>query len=165
MDGIKIDVTGNIARVVERPARITSGTVGLPVEFTFDDQWEDLSKIAVFRAGRQEKITEVIEGETIVPWEILEKPNMRLHIGVNGVNDDGTVVISTIWANVGVIFDGADMEPEHKPTITIWRKLETAVGNLLNLKTRSKSNLVDAINEVYDELHGIESSFVDATTE
>ena len=51
MDGIKIDVTGNIARVIERPAKITSGTVGLPVEFVFDSPWDSLTKMAVFRAG------------------------------------------------------------------------------------------------------------------
>ena len=58
MELIRIEVTGNIARVTERPSRITSGTVGLPIVFTFDDQWEGLNKTAVFRGSGITKIVE-----------------------------------------------------------------------------------------------------------
>ena len=51
MDGIKIEVTGNIARVIERPSRITAGTIGLPVEFALDSRWDGFTKTAVFAAG------------------------------------------------------------------------------------------------------------------
>ena len=100
MDVIRIEVTGNIARVTERPARITSGTVGLPIEFTFDEPWEGLAKTAVFRGSGITKIVEALESATIVPWEVLKKPNTYLQVGVYGTNHDGTVVIATIWANV-----------------------------------------------------------------
>lgn len=80
MNGIKIEVIGNIARVTERPARITAGTVGLPVVFSFDSQWDNLSKTAVFRAGHVEKIRENLENETTVPWELLATPDEWLSI-------------------------------------------------------------------------------------
>ena len=152
MDGIKIEVTGNIARVVEKPVRITSGTVGLPVEFTFDKQWKGLTKVAMFRAGCYQKIVEHLVTETTVPWEVLEKPNRWLSIGVFGASNDGTVVITTIWANVSVICEGADPEGDAtvEPSLPIWQKVLVSVGNLLNLKTRTKNNLVDAINEVHN---------------
>ena len=168
MDGIKIEVTGNIVRVVERPARITSGTVGLPVEFTFDKPWEDLTKTAVFRAGCQERLAEINEGKATVPWEVLEKHNVRLSVGVFGVNDDGTVAIPTIWTNVGVIYEGASLEgyATGNSPVSIWRKLELAIGNLLNLKTTKKSNLVEAINEVHDiAVAGVNDATIDATVE
>lgn len=107
MEAIKIEVAGNIARVIEKPLRITSGTVGLPVEFTFDSQWEGLSKIAVFQAGYVRKDMEVVDDATVVPMEITVKPNVRLNIGVYGVNEDSSVAIPTIWANAGQIRDGA----------------------------------------------------------
>ena len=107
MDGIKIEVTGSVARVIERPSRITSGTVGLPVEFTFDSEWDGLRKVAVFHAGEIRKDMVIVDGATVVPIEIMEKPNVRLHIGVYGVNEDGSVAITTIWANVGKIYPGA----------------------------------------------------------
>ena len=151
MDGIKIEVTGNIARTIEKPTKITAGTVGLPVEFTFDSHWEGLSKTAVFRVGRVSKIVDWLETETVVPWELLVKPGAWLSIGVYGVNKDGSVAIPTIWANVCVICDGAnpDGDVSTDPTLPIWQKILFSVGNLLGLTTKAKGNLVDAINEVH----------------
>lgn len=151
MDGIKIEVTGNIAKVIEKPSRITSGTVGLPVEFTFDSQWDGLSKTAVFHAGHVSKIVDSLGTETIVPWEVLARPNAWLSVGVYGVNKDGSVAMPTIWANVCVVCAGVspDGDPSADPTLPVWQKLLDFVGNLEELKTDSKENLVAAINEAY----------------
>ena len=159
MDGIKIEVTGNILKVAERPKRITSGTVGLPVEFVFDETWDGMTKTAVFRAGCHERLAKIVEEKSTVPWEILENEHFMLAIGVYGVNDDGTVAIPTIWANVGIIHEGASLEGDvtNKPSLPIWKELENDIGNLFNLKTKAKSNLVEAINEVYAEMNGIET--------
>ena len=152
MYAIKIEVTGNIAKITERPAKITTGTVGLPVVFSFDSHWAGLSKTAVFRAGHVTKIAENLENETTVPWELLATPNEWLSIGVYGVNADGTVAISTIWANVRVICDGANpaCDVSTTPSLPIWQKILNSIGNLLGLTTNARSNLVDAINEVHN---------------
>ena len=34
MEIIKIEVTGNVAKIIEKPSRITAATAGLEVEFT-----------------------------------------------------------------------------------------------------------------------------------
>lgn len=153
MKSIKIDVTNNLATVIERPKRITAGTVGLPVEFTFDSHWDGLSKTAVFMAGSEQMAVDM-ETTAIVPWEILMKPGVQLSIGACGVNADGTVAIPTVWANVGVVHHGATIGlfPSTNSTATIWKKLQNAIGNLLSLKTNTKDNLVGAINEVYDSV-------------
>lgn len=152
MDCIKIEVTGNIARVTDRPSRITSGTVGLPIEFTFDEQWEGLSKTAVFRGSGITKIVDSLDSAAIVPWEVLAKPNTYLHVGVYGVNGDGTVVIPTIWTNVQAICKGVNPEGDvaAKPTLPVWQKLLNFVGDLIGLQTQNKNNLVEAINEVHN---------------
>lgn len=151
MDGIKIEVTGNIARVIERPSRLTAGTVGLPVEFSFDSQWEGLVKTAVFRAGNVSKIAENLVTKTAVPWEVLEKPGLALEIGVYGVNPDGTQAIPTIWVNVGVIRDGANLDGVSiTPTLPVWKQLSMSIGNLSGLTTNAKVNLVEAINEIHN---------------
>lgn len=151
MDGIKIEVTGNIARIIEKPSRITSGTVGLPAEFTFDSQWEGLSKTAVFRGSHVIKNVESLGTETIVPWEVLEKPGAWLSVGVYGTNADGTVVIPTTWANVSPVTTGVDPDgdPSTDPTLPVWQLLLNEVGNLPGLRTEAKENLVEAINEAY----------------
>ena len=152
MDGIKIEVTGNIARIIERPARITAGTVGLPVEFSFDSAWDGLSKTAVFRMGKIEMVTENLVEETTVPWELLQHPGKWLSIGVYGVNADGSVAIPTIWANVCAICESAtpDGDPSTDPTLPVWQRILDMVGNLLGLNTNAKGNLVEAVNEAHN---------------
>lgn len=140
MDGIKIEVIGNIARVIEKPSRITSGTVGLPVEFTFDSQWDGLRKIAVFQAGNIIKTVDDPDAETTVPWEVLEKPNVWLSVGVYGTNADGSVVIPTIWANVCVIHVGVnpDGDPSTDPTLPIW---QTMMNYFASLTTKPSAKI------------------------
>ena len=149
MDGIRLEVNGNIAKVIERPARITAGTVGLPVEFSFDSQWNGLSKTAVFRAGFVTKIVENLEEETTVPWEVLALPKAHLAIGVYGVNKEGSIAIPTIWCNVCAISAGAnpDGDPSTDPSLPVWQKLWDAIGDLSQLETEDGNNLVAAINE------------------
>lgn len=108
MESIKIEVTGNIARVIEKPLRITAGTVGLPVEFTFDSQWDGLLKTAVFQAEQVSRDEGLLNDATVVPWEVLEQPNVRLCIGVYGVNEKGSVALPTVWVNVCTIRAGAN---------------------------------------------------------
>ncbi len=152
MDGIKIEVTGNIARVIEKPSRITAGTVGLPVEFSFDSQWEGLDKTAVFKASRTCKIVGRLESETVVPWEVLEKPGAWLSIGVYGVNNEGTVAIPTIWANVCPVSISAHPDGDHstEPSLPIYQELMNDIGNPEELQTIAKDNLVEAINEAHN---------------
>lgn len=132
MDGIKIEVTGNIARVIEKPSRITSGTVGLPIEFTFDSQWDTLRKIAVFKAGDIVKSIENPTPKNTVPWEVLVKPGAWLSVGVYGTNVDGSVVIPTIWANVIAIQPGVnpDGDPSTDPTLPIWQTMMNYYSSL-----------------------------------
>ena len=128
MEKIKLQVSGNQIEVVERPAVITAGTVGLPVEFTFDSQWDDLGKIQVFKAGDR-AITGV---SNVVPWEVLEKPDQWLYIGVYGANAQGTVVIPTLWAQIAVVHTGTNPEgdPALEPTAPLWQELMCQVENI-----------------------------------
>jgi hypothetical protein len=137
MDGIRIEVTGNIVRVTGKPSKITSGTVGLPVEFTFDSQWDELKKIAVFRAG---DVVKSVENPSTVPWEVLEKPDVWLSVGVYGTNSDGSIVIPTIWANVCPIHVGVDPDgdPTTDPTPSVW---QTVLEYLANLTTKPASKI------------------------
>jgi hypothetical protein len=132
MDGIRIEVTGNIARVIEKPARITSGTVGLPVEFTFDSQWDGLTRVAVFRAGCVTKTIDNTQEKGTVPWEVLVRPDVWLCVGVYGTNDDGTIVIPTIWANVSAIQQGVtpSVDPSTDPSLPIWQEIKNYIESL-----------------------------------
>jgi hypothetical protein len=152
MDKIKIQVTGNIAQVINKPNRITAGTVGLPVEFIFDSSWTNLCKTAVFLAGEMRMVDDSIENTAVVPWEVLMRPGFHLNIGVYGVDVEGNTALTTTWANAGVIYKSANPNESSllNPTLPVWQKLLNMVGNLFNLKTNAKTDLVRAINEVHD---------------
>ena len=129
MKPIKITVTGANARVTEKPV-ITSGTVGLPVEFTFDEAWDGLGKTAVFRAGSRSYPVSCVQSTAIVPWEVLEKGGVGLYIGVFGADEKGTVKIPTVWACADTIAAGTQI-PETvpaEPTPNVYDQILTAAS-------------------------------------
>ena len=106
MQPIKITVAGAQAHVTSKPT-LTSGTVGLNVEFTFDEAWTGLSKTAVFRCGNRPIPPQSCKEDcAIVPWEALEKPGCALFVGVYGTDTEG-IVLPTVWAQVYTVEPGA----------------------------------------------------------
>ena len=168
MDGIKIKVTGSKASVTEKPSKVTSGTVGLPIEFSFDSQWDLLRKIAVFCAGDVIKSVEIPIAEDAVPWEVLVKPGVWLSVGVYGTNAAGTVVIPTIWANVCPILPGVfpGGDPSTEPTQHIWQTMMDYFASLTT-KPASKIAMVDLLASAWEGDNGLYSQVVtiDGVTE
>lgn len=108
-----IAVTVTNRRAVAVPlSDVTTGAVGIPVSFRFSEDWDDLSKIAVFKTDSTETPVEmaVLLNATTVPHEILTTPYEILWIGVYGSNAQGTKVTPTIWANAGAIQPGTELE-------------------------------------------------------
>ena len=85
---------------------ITSGSVGLPVKFTFDDEWDGLTKTVKFRNGNTAAEVTLSTNECAVPSTVLETPGGDLWIGVYGADANGKVAIPTIWGRAGHIHDG-----------------------------------------------------------
>lgn len=160
MDGIKIEVTGNIARVIERPSRITAGTIGLPVEFTFDSHWEGFTKTAVFAAGRMVYSVDDIAESTTVPWEVLQIPGPWLSIGVFGESQDCEETIPTIWVNVSRILPGASLsgEPSDPSAAPVWNKLRNEIADI---KEQVESGYISDTN--INEDGELEITFLDGT--
>lgn len=130
MEAIQITVSGNQAAAVAT-APIVAGTVGLGVEFTFDDSWKSLNKTAVFRANGRTIDQLNVEKTATVPWELLQSPGCRLMIGVYGVGEG--LQVPTVWAEVGVIQPGADPggDESSDPSLPVWEQLSQDVGNAL----------------------------------
>jgi len=96
-------------------APVTSGSVGLPVTWTFSEEWEGLAKTAVFRGSDTARDVFLTEDACVVPAEVLAESDGPLEIGVRGVQithdedadeDIVTVVIPTIWGRIDRIYDG-----------------------------------------------------------
>ena len=145
---IQITCKGNSA-ICTRTERLTSGMVGLQCEFVFDEAWDGLAKTAVFQAGSEKRDVLLQGAVCTVPWEVLKTAGYQLVIGVYGTNDEGTLVIPTVYAMCGGIASGADPGGDEStdPTLPVWGQMQGMIGNLADLATASKDNLVAAINE------------------
>lgn len=87
---------------------LTSGSVNAyEVSFETSQEWDSLDKTAVFKAGSESYSVSLGKSNTcVIPWEVLVKPNVNLFAGIYGVQGE-TVVLPTVWANLGTIFEGA----------------------------------------------------------
>lgn len=109
---------------VLRREPVTSGSVNVyEAAFAFSEDWAGLEKTAVFRAG--EKTASVLLDETgacAIPWEALQRPGVRLEAGVYGTQG-GSLVLPTVWADLGYIMTGAAPGDEARPpTPDLWRQ-------------------------------------------
>lgn len=147
MTSIKLIVSGASARA-EVDGLLTSGMVGIPVTIACDGAWDGLTKAVVCRAGSIVKTILNVGGTATVAHECMIA-NATLQIGVEGRNADGTLVIPTVWARCGLICSGANAEadPSTDPTLPVWAQIQAMIGNLDDLETEARNNLVDAVNE------------------
>ena len=148
MELAKMEVSRAEIRKVHR-GKLTSGMVGAEVAFSFDDAWDGLNRIAVFKAGGTVKDVLLVGESCVIPHEVLERP-VHLVVGVYGTDADGSVVIPTVWADLGMVEQGAKPSGEisKKPTPEVWAQILGMIGDLKKLNTEDKSSLVAAINEV-----------------
>lgn len=149
---IQIHITKASAHLCSPPELLTAGMAkAVTVEFVFSDDWSGLTKTAVFSAGRT--TVDVLESawdgnKVVVPHEILADAGPIARVGVYGANADG-LILPTVWVTLGKVMPAAEPsgDPGADPTLPIWAQLQNQIGDLDDLKTYNKDNLVNAINE------------------
>ena len=140
------------AHMASPPELLTAGMAkAVTVEFVFSDDWDGLTKTAVFSAGRT--TVDVLESawdgnKVVVPHEILADAGPIARVGVYGANAVG-LILPTVWVTLGKVMPAAEPsgDPGADPTLPIWAQLQNQIGDLDDLKTYNKGNLVAAINE------------------
>ena len=149
---ITIHCSRACAHLASPPELLTAGMAkAVTVEFVFSNDWSGLTKTAVFSAGRT--TVDVLESawdgnKVVVPHEILADAGPIARVGVYGANADG-LILPTVWVTLGKVMPAAEPsgDPGADPTLPIWAQLKNQIGDLEDLKTYNKGNLVDAINE------------------
>lgn len=149
---IQIHITKACAHLCSPPELLTAGMAkAVTVEFVFSDDWDGLTKTAVFSAGRT--TVDVLESawdgnKVVVPHEILADAGPIARVGVYGANADG-LILPTVWVTLGKVMPAAEPsgDPGADPTLPIWAQMQKQIGDLDDLKTYNKGNLVAAINE------------------
>lgn len=114
---------------------LTSGSVNVyEAAFAFSEDWAGLEKTAAFRAGSGKPVSVLLgpEETCAVPWEVLQKPGVRLEAGVYGTRG-GETVLPTVWADLGYIQTGAAPGDEARPpTPEIWQQELAKKGDRLS---------------------------------
>ena len=87
--------------------KITSGMVGTNVSIQYDEAWNSLFKTVFFKVGNFVRKREDVNTRTTVPFEVLRNHGFPLEIGIQGRDIDGKIVLPTVWATVGMIYNGA----------------------------------------------------------
>ena len=91
---------------------ITSGSVNVyEVKFQFDNDWDDLERIAVFRVGKKSVSMPLDDTNTCkIPWECVCENDIgkEVQVGVYGMVDT-TVVLPTVWAGLGNLKEGCSL--------------------------------------------------------
>ena len=149
---ITIHCSRACAHLASPPELLTAGMAkAVTVEFVFSDDWSGLTKTAVFSNGKT--TVDVLEanwdGDTVpVPHEVLAVPGRHARVGVYGADESG-VVLPTVWVSLGKVQPGADPSGDASadPSLPVWAQLKSQIGDLEDLQTYNKGNLVDAINE------------------
>lgn len=117
--------------------------------FTWDEEWDGMSKVAVFRTGARPPVEIPLDGDTVqVPPECLVRG--QLAVGLIGMDTGGTVRIVTRQMLRGIpMLPSAptDGSPPEDITLEAWEKVLGSIGDLNDLDTMDKSTLVAAINE------------------
>lgn len=142
--------TGADGCMVEQET-LTSGMVGKEVKLEFTSDWNDLIKTAVFMAGAVTRDVVGVSDVVTIPAEVLAVPLERLYVGVYGVSGDGRVT-PTIRALGPIIEPGIDPSGDEgtDPELDVWEQILVKMGDLEDLDTEAKDNLVEAINEALE---------------
>ena len=149
---ITIHCSRACAHLASPPELLTAGMAkAVTVQFVFSPEWDGLTKTAVFSNGKT--TVDVLEanwdGDTVhIPHEVLAVPGRHARVGVYGADESG-VVLPTVWVSLGKVQPGADPSGDASadPSLPVWAQLQSQIGDLDDLQTYNKGNLVDAINE------------------
>lgn len=166
MTSIKLTLSGAVAQT-ETDGIITEGMKGLPVTIVYDEQWDGLYKTLVCKsAAGQRSILGVEDTVTVAP-EVLWRRKWgenALWLGVEGRTAAGELVLVSTMAYCGKICPGASTRREElqEGHGTIWAQIKNMIGQLQNLTTKNKTDLVSGINEVADDLQQWKENGVNA---
>ena len=129
MEIAKIYVNGTMA-AVSGLKKIPKGITGATIAVTFGNDWSGLTKTAVFQGAVTKDVLD-IENVITIPAECVEQSGHRLKVGFYGVASE-TLVIPTLWADLGTIQDAADPSGDTStdPELPIWAQIQEQIKKL-----------------------------------
>ena len=132
--------------------RFVAGSVGyLRFRCDFDAEWSGLAKKVSFTNGNVSKSVLLTDDSApFIPPEVLANAG-KVFVSIVGLGKDGTIKLTTRKMTEPIVILEQGNIPEGDPNYTpeLWEQSLAAIGDLSELDTKNKDNLVGAINEVY----------------
>lgn len=127
---------------------LTSGMVGQPILFEYSHDFDGLTLTAVFTNGKTTVDVLNPGNQCVIPHEVLDTVGTLVKVGIYATRGN-ELVIPTVYAAIGIVLKGADPSGDVSadPTLPVWTQIQGIIGNLNDLNTEAKNNLVAAINE------------------
>ena len=159
---MRIDISGASA-VIRNQDILTVGMVGAKAEFRFSEEWNGLSKIAVFRQGGVSKDVIITSSVATIPWEVLRSSGLPVSIGVYGANSGGTVVIPTIWVDTRPLRAGADPSGDESadPTPSVWAEM---LGKISDIESVAGEHAVNSAPPIVVKKSGVSITVSDSAS-
>lgn len=153
--------------IVSSSVLSVSETVGdYNLKITYDSEWDEADKIITFKNSNGLAIAikdDESEDGVQIPWEILRCPG-KVTVGVMGyIGTTQKLATTGIYErNTFIVLPAAfGLQEALTPTPDVYQKLMQAleevqgeIGDLDDLNTEAKNNLVSAINEVLSQVGG-----------
>lgn len=130
---------------------IPAGLVGGTVSIVFASPvWQDLKKTVVFR-GEDTRIAGTFDGKTaVIPWEILEKPDVQIYFGLYGYDPERNLQLPLIEVRLGQTVKATEpnADPGADPELPIWAELEERMISLEeNLDAQVESSVKEYLEK------------------
>lgn len=132
-----IEITANTRRaIVTNKELLTTSSAGIQVQFTFSEDWDSLSRFAIFRNGEEgQEVAVALPNSNLVvipaqscSEDYVDEP---VFVGMYGTDGLGAVIIPTIWTSLGVLRPGAvttEIITPAEPTPDMWAQI-LAIAN------------------------------------
>lgn len=123
----------------------------LKARFVTDSEWHGMNLRAIFHHSTTPPVEVPVTSDLVdIPPECILRG--YLYVGLVGLDDGGAVQITTKRMARPVVLDPATTTAGLPPESVLpeaWEKALGSIGNLSDLDTTAKNNLVAAINEVF----------------
>lgn len=91
---INLNVNHTMIKASNLGTLVEGNVNSIPVSFTFSDEWNGLTRLAVFSSGGNAVAVTLFSGTCMIPHEALTADEL-LYVSVRGVGDGGSCVLCT----------------------------------------------------------------------
>lgn len=157
MKQIQATITDQNLNLQQSVISVANSVNAYQLVITYDSDWDEVDrKIVTFSSGNGTNIAVEDFGEgVVIPWEVLQfRGNRAGEVVVGVIGYQGTTLKLTTTGlyktNVFLVMPEAlGLSSAMTPSPDIYQKILQTIGNLQELDTTAKNNLVAAVNEVF----------------